>query len=93
MAEDTHHRRYWRSNLLLVGVLLAVWAVAGFVLPIFLVEPLNAIPLGGFKLGFWFAQQGSMVIFIVLVLIYALLADRLDRAFHVEERGRRKPDA
>ena len=88
MSEDGHHRRYWRRNLILIGVLLAIWAIAGFVLPIFLVGPLNAISLGGFKLGFWFAQQGSILVFIALILVYAVLADRLDREFHVEERKR-----
>ena len=88
MSQDGHHRRYWRRNLILIGVLLAIWAVVGFVLPIFLVGPLNSISLGGFKLGFWFAQQGSILAFVLLILVYALLADRLDREFHVEESER-----
>ncbi len=84
-VSDPGHKRYWRANLKMVLVLLAVWFTAGYVLPIFLVEPLNAVRLGGFKLGFWFAQQGSIVIFILLILVYALFADRLDRKYGVEE--------
>lgn len=92
MAEHPHHRRYWRANLRLIGILLVVWAVAGFVLPIFLVDVLNRIPLGGFKLGFWFAQQGSIVIFILVILTYVLCAERLDRRFRVEEDAARRKD-
>lgn len=80
------HRRYWRTNVKIVAVLLAVWAAVSLGCGVLLVNQLNAIPLGGFKLGFWFAQQGSIYVFIVLIFVYALLMDREDRAFHVEER-------
>ncbi len=70
---------YWRSNLRLMGVLLLVWFVVPFGLGIVFVEPLNTFHVAGFPLGFWFAQQGSIYVFIVLVLIYALRMQRLDR--------------
>lgn len=76
--------RYWRANLRLVAILLVVWAGVSFGLSIFFVVPLNAFRLGGFPLGFWFAHQGSIYTFMVLVLIYAVLADRLARRFGVD---------
>jgi putative solute:sodium symporter small subunit len=77
-------RGYWRANLRLMGWLLAVWFVASFGLGILLVEPLNAFFLGGFPLGFWFAHQGSILVFVVLVGIYAVAMDRLDRHYGVD---------
>ena len=76
--------RYWRANLRAMALLLIVWFVVPFGLGIVFVEPLNAIHLGGFPLGFWFAQQGSIYVFIVLVLVYALWMRRLDRDHAVE---------
>jgi putative solute:sodium symporter small subunit len=64
-------RAYWRANLKLSGVLLAVWFVVSFGFGILLVEPLNRISFFGFKLGFWWAQQGSIYVFIVLIFVYA----------------------
>ncbi|MDP6978562.1 MAG: DUF4212 domain-containing protein [Myxococcota bacterium] len=81
---DRSHRAYWRSNLRLMAVLLAVWFVVPFGLGIVFVEPLNAFHLAGFPLGFWFAQQGAIYVFFVLVLIYALWMRRLDHEHGVE---------
>ncbi len=75
---------YWRSNLRLIGTLLFVWFVVPFGLGIVFVEPLNRFHLAGFPLGFWFAQQGSIYVFIVLVLSYAFWMRRLDREHGVE---------
>lgn len=72
-------RSYWRSNLRVLAVLLSIWAFAAFGLGIVLVEPLNRFQIGGFPLGFWFAQQGSIGIFIVVILVYALWMDRIER--------------
>jgi putative solute:sodium symporter small subunit len=77
-------RAYWRANLRLMSVLLAVWFVVAYLLGIVFVEPLNRVRLGGFPLGFWFAQQGSIYVFVVLVLIYALVMDRIDRRYGVD---------
>jgi putative solute:sodium symporter small subunit len=81
----TRQQTYWRSNLRLVVALLIVWFGAGCVMSIFAVEWLNRFQLGGFPLGFWMAQQGSIYIFIVLILLYAVLMDRLDRRFDADE--------
>ncbi|ESQ13220.1 MAG TPA: DUF4212 domain-containing protein [Chromatiaceae bacterium] len=76
---------YWKSNLWLLAMLLAVWFAVSFGLGILLVEPLNTISLGGYPLGFWFAQQGSIYIFLVLIFIYAINMNRLDKKFDVDE--------
>lgn len=86
--------RYWRSNLRIMAGLLAVWAAVGLGCGILFADALNEVRLGGFKLGFWFAQQGSVITFVVLVLAYAVLMARLDRRHHEElERIRREGDA
>jgi len=69
---------YWRANLRLVAACLAVWFVVSFGFGILLVEQLNSIRIGGFKLGFWFAQQGSIYAFILLILVNAIWMDRID---------------
>ena len=76
---EAFSRGYWIDNLRIVEVLLGIWFVVSFGLGIFLVEPLNQYRLGGFPLGFWFAQQGSIFVFILLVLFYAIWMERLER--------------
>jgi len=76
---------YWRANISLVTVLLIIWFVVSYGFGILLVDPLNAISLGGYKLGFWFAQQGSIYVFLVLIFVYAFAMNRLDRRFDVHE--------
>jgi putative solute:sodium symporter small subunit len=76
--------RYWTANLRLLLLLLAVWFLASLGLSILLVEPLNAFRIGGFPLGFWFAQQGSIYVFVLLILVYALLMDRIDEQHDVD---------
>jgi putative solute:sodium symporter small subunit len=85
MTKPTLHKQYWRANLLVLAGLLSIWFVASSVLSIFLVEPLNEFKIGGFPLGFWIAQQGSILVFILLVLAYALIMRRLDRKYDVHE--------
>lgn len=77
---------YWRANLRLVSVCLVVWFTVSFVFGVMLVEPLNTIRLGGYKLGFWFAQQGSIYVFVILVFFYARRMARLDREHGVDEK-------
>lgn len=79
--EHTEAARYWRTNMKLVGLLLVVWFLVSYGAGIVFVEPLNEVQLGGFPVGFWFAQQGSILVFIVLILIYCLKMDRIDAAF------------
>lgn len=90
--ENGWRQEYWKRNLRLMVTLLVVWFTVSFGFGILLVEQLNEIVIGGFPLGFWFAQQGSIYTFLVLILIYALRMDRLDTEFGVDERddeGRR----
>jgi len=76
---------YWKANLRLVFVCLAIWFVVTYVLGILLAMPLNAVSLGGYKLGFWIAQQGSMYVFVALIFFYAWRMNKLDREFDVHE--------
>ena len=76
---------YWKANIRLVAGCLAVWFIVSFGFGIILAEPLNSISLGGYKLGFWFAQQGSMYIFVFLIFFYAWRMNKLDRKFNVHE--------
>ena len=79
------HRGYWAANLRVVGILLSIWFVVGFVFSILLIEPLNRIQVGSVGLGFWLAQQGAIFTFVALVLAYALWMDRLDRQHGMRE--------
>ncbi len=79
-------QQYWKQNLRYLLVLLTIWFVVSFGLGILLVEPLNTIRLGGFPLGFWFAQQGAIYIFVALIFIYVWLMNRLDKKFDVDEK-------
>ncbi len=76
--------RYWRKNVAIMLCLLSVWAVVGLGCGVLLADWLNGFRLGGFPLGFWFAQQGSIMVFVLLILIYALLLNRLDAHHHAE---------
>lgn len=76
---------YWHANLRYVAILLGIWFLVSFVFGIILVESLNQIKLGGFKLGFWFAQQGSIYVFVILIFVYVWLMNRLDKKFDVHE--------
>ena len=83
--EQEDRRAYWKANLRLVGICLAIWFTVSYGFGILLVDVLNRIPLFGFKLGFWFAQQGSIYVFMVLVFYYAHRMNALDRKFGVQE--------
>jgi putative solute:sodium symporter small subunit len=78
-------RAYWKSNLRLLSSLLVVWFVVSFGFGILLVEPLNAFRIGEAKLGFWFAQQGSIYVFLVLIAVYVVAMNRLDRKHGLRE--------
>lgn len=76
---------YWKANLRLLIILLTIWFVVSYGCGIILVDILNEFSLGGYKLGFWFAQQGSMYVFLVLIFVYAVRMGQLDRKFDVHE--------
>lgn len=75
---------YWSENLRIIFMCLAIWFVVSFGFGLLLVEPLNAIRLGGYKLGFWFAQQGSIYSFLALVFFYSAKMNTLDKKYDVE---------
>lgn len=83
--DEQQRRDYWRKNLRLMAVLLTIWALVSFGAGIIFVEPLNQIVIAGFPLGFWFAQQGSIIVFISLIVIYAVRMDKLDKQYGAEE--------
>lgn len=80
-----NRRSYWRANLTVVSILLSIWFIVAFVGSIFAIQWLNQFSVGKLGAGFWLAQQGSIFVFAVLVLIYALWMDRVDRKFEVGE--------
>jgi putative solute:sodium symporter small subunit len=75
---------YWQENLRLIFICLAIWFAVSFGLGLLLVEPLNAIRIGGYKLGFWFAQQGSIYSFLGLIFWYGSKMNKLDKKYHAE---------
>ena len=86
MTEQQLSRQaYWKRNLRLMTGFLAVWFVVSYLFGIILVDQLNTISIGGYDLGFWFAQQGSMYTFVVLIFFYAWRMNKLDREFDVHE--------
>ena len=76
---------YWRANLIYIAVLLSIWFAVSYVFGLFAADALDNIRLGGFKLGFWFANQGSIIIFVLLIAVYVQLMNRLDRKYNVYE--------
>ena len=83
--DEAQRRTYWRRHLRLIAALLTVWALVSFGAGIVFVEPLNKLELAGFPVGFWFAQQGSIVTFVVLIAVYVTRMDKLDKEFGVDE--------
>ena len=82
---NSNFQKYWRANRRLIAVLLAIWALVSLGFGILFVEVLNKIPFFGVPLGFWFAQQGSIYVFVILIFVYARRMDRLDRDYHADE--------
>jgi putative solute:sodium symporter small subunit len=86
MAEPgSDNRAYWRANLRLLAVLLSIWFLCSFGLGILWADWLDQFWMFGFKLGFWFSQQGSIFIFVLLIFYYVYAANRLDREHGVDE--------
>ena len=85
MSEQKSRQDYWKANLRLMAFCLGIWFVVSYLFGIVLVDQLNAISLGGYGLGFWFAQQGSIYVFVVLIFFYAYRMNKLDRQFDVHE--------
>lgn len=79
------HKKYWKANLRVVGILLLIWAFASYGCGILLREALDTIRIGGFGLGFWFAQQGSIYVFVLLIFYYVWKMNKIDHRFDVDE--------
>ncbi|GLB49137.1 DUF4212 domain-containing protein [Neptunitalea lumnitzerae] len=76
---------YWKENLKYLTILLVVWFLASYGAGILFKDALNEISLGGFKLGFWFAQQGSIYVFVILIFVYVRLMNKLDEKYGYNE--------
>ena len=74
-------KNYWRSNLKILSILLSLWFLVSFGFGILFSDFLDSFQIGGFKLGFWFAQQGSIYFFVILIFIYVYLMNRLDKKY------------
>ena len=85
MEDKARYEGYWKANVRLITILLAIWALVSYVCGILLAPVLNNITLGAIPLGFWFAQQGSMITFVILIFVYCKLMDGIDKEFDVHE--------
>ena len=83
--DDQQRQAYWRQNLKIMAILLTIWALVSFGAGILFVEPLNNVNFMGVPLGFWFAQQGSIITFVILIAIYVTRMDKLDEEYGIDE--------
>ncbi len=88
MTTKDNKRAYWRKNLQYLSILLSVWFIVSYGCAILFVDLLDRVKIGGFRLGFWLAQQGSIYVFVVLIFIYVYLMNRLDKKHGVDESNR-----
>jgi putative solute:sodium symporter small subunit len=86
MSENKSPADYWKANIKIIWICMAIWALVSFGFAILLRPMLAGIPIGGTDLGFWFAQQGSILVFIALIFFYTWFMNRLDREFGVDEQ-------
>ena len=77
---------YWKENIRILTILLSIWFVVSFLISVIFVDQLDAIRFGGFKFGFWMAQQGSIYVYVILIFVYLKLMDRLDHKYHHDEK-------
>ena len=85
MKENSNAKAYWKENIKYVLILLTLWFLVSYGAGILLKDALNEIKFGGFKLGFWFAQQGSMYVFVILIFVYVRLMNKLDKKYGYDE--------
>ncbi|GAB5522875.1 MAG: DUF4212 domain-containing protein [Roseivirga sp.] len=85
MSDKKALKAYWKENLRYLIILLLIWFVVSYGCGILFVDELNQIRIGGFKLGFWFAQQGAIYAFVILIFVYVRLMNKLDKKYNVEE--------
>ena len=84
MINKLNAKVYWKQNLKYLSILLTVWFIVSFGFGVILIDELNTIRIGGFKLGFWFAQQGSIYVFVILIFVYIRLMNKLDKKFNLD---------
>ncbi len=84
MSNNMKH--YWKKNLSYLAILLSIWFVVSYGCGILFADALNGVKIGGFPLGFWFAQQGSIYVFVILIFVYVRLMNNLDKEFDVDEK-------
>ncbi len=83
---DKHKlQAYWRTNLKYLIVLTLIWFIVGLLFPVLIYQDLNQIRIGGFPLGFWFGMQGAVMVFVILLFVYAWLMNRLDKKYGLED--------
>ncbi|WP_438976702.1 DUF4212 domain-containing protein [Polaribacter sp.] len=85
MSTKNNAKKYWKENLRYLLVLLVIWFTVSYGCGILFREELNQFTLGGFKLGFWFAQQGSIYVFVILIFVYVRLMNKLDKKYGYDE--------
>lgn len=78
---ENKKREYWKKHLRLLIILLSIWFLVSYGFGILFVDLLNSIQIGGYKLGFWFAQQGSLYIFVIIIFVYVFRMNRLDKKY------------
>ncbi len=86
MKDHTQAHKYWRENLKLLTILLSIWFLVSYGAGILFVDFLNQFHLGGFPLGFWFAQQGSIITFVILIFVYVRKMNKLDAKYGYTEK-------
>ncbi|WP_066756181.1 DUF4212 domain-containing protein [Crocinitomix algicola] len=85
LNQKNNAKAYWKENLRYLLILMSIWFLVSCVFGILLKDVLNEFRLGGFKLGFWFAQQGSIYVFVVLIFVYVRLMNKLDKKYGYDE--------
>tara|TARA_B100001029_G_C15044689_1_gene446222 strand:+ start:15 stop:269 length:255 start_codon:yes stop_codon:yes gene_type:complete len=82
---ETNKKNYWKQNLKYLTILLSIWFLVSFLCGILFADYLNQFMLGGFPLGFWFAHQGAIYFFVILIFVYVFLMNKLDKKYKVDE--------
>ena len=85
MGQKDPVQKYWHHNIKIISILLFFWFAVSFVCGILFAEQLNGIKIGGFKLGFWFAQQGSIFSFVIIIFTYIYIMNRLDKKYKINK--------
>ncbi|WP_187388327.1 DUF4212 domain-containing protein [Seonamhaeicola marinus] len=85
MGQKNKAKAYWKENIRYVLILLTIWFLVSFGAGVIFKDELNGIKVGGFKLGFWFAQQGAMYVFVILIFVYVRLMNKLDKKYGYED--------